>query len=154
MLDVIIDSGGGENLMQQVSRILKSGGRLVCYGMSVHDLVALYQIHLTFEILYRTAGRSITMTMREVMRNQKLIGKCASLLHYNFKPTICTGSTMGSHKDLIEATQFLSGHRIVPTVAKVLEGLENAEEGFEMLKKGEGFGKIVIKVRGDGKPKL
>lgn len=41
MLDVIIDSGGGENLMQQVSRILKSGGRLVCYGMSVHDLVAL-----------------------------------------------------------------------------------------------------------------
>ena len=61
---------------------------------------------------------------------------------------------MGSHRDLIEATQFLSEHGIVPIVAKVLEGLENAEEGFEMMKKGEGFGKIVIKIGGDGKSKL
>ena len=61
---------------------------------------------------------------------------------------------MGSHRDLIEATQFLSEHRIVPIVAKVLEGLENAEEGFEMMKKGEGFGKIVIKIGCDGKSKL
>ena len=72
MLDVIIDSGGGENLMQQVSRILKCGGRLVCYGMSV----ALSKSRLYFYILLdRTTGRSITMTMREVLRNQKLIGK-------------------------------------------------------------------------------
>lgn len=55
---------------------------------------------------------------------------------------------MGSHADLISATAFMAEHRIIPTVATVLDGLENAEEGFEMLKNGDGFGKVVIKIRG------
>ena len=40
---------------------------------------------------------------------------------------------MGSHQDLIDATNFLSSHRIVPVVSHVLDGLEQAEEGFEIL---------------------
>ena len=32
MLDVVIDSGGG-NIMAQTGRILKHGGSVVCYGM-------------------------------------------------------------------------------------------------------------------------
>lgn len=82
---------------------------------------------------HRTAGRQISMTMREVLKNQRLIG-----------------STMGSHADLISATTFLAENRIVPIVALVVDGLENAEEGFEFMKKGEGFGKIVIKIREGG----
>jgi D-arabinose 1-dehydrogenase-like Zn-dependent alcohol dehydrogenase len=77
----------------------------------------------------RTAGRQISMTMREVLKNQRLIG-----------------STMGSHADLISATMFLAKHRIVPVVAQVIDGLENAEEGFEFMQRGDGFGKIVIKI--------
>ena len=72
------------------------------------------------------------MTMREVMQNHKLIG-----------------STMGSHKDLIDATNFMAEHRIVPIVSHVLDGLESADEGFRLLDKGDHFGKIVIRIRHD-----
>lgn len=53
---------------------------------------------------------------------------------------------MGSHADLIAATEFLAKHRIVPTVSHVLNGLDSAKEGFEMMKGGDSFGKIVIKI--------
>ena len=72
------------------------------------------------------------MTMREVMKNQRIIG-----------------STMGSHKDLIDATNFMAQHKIVPVVSHVLDGLESADEGFRLLDKGDHFGKIVIRIRHD-----
>ncbi|KAF9068592.1 NAD(P)-binding protein [Rhodocollybia butyracea] len=107
-LDAVIDSGGGD-IMSLVGSILKQGGRVVCYGM--------------------TANPKITFTMREVLRNQKLLG-----------------STMGSTQDLHDATKFLSKHKIVPVVSHVFRGLENVEKGFEMLRTGEQFGKVVIEV--------
>ena len=51
---------------------------------------------------------------------------------------------MGSHQDMKKATEFLAEHRIVPVVSHVLDGLESAEEGFELLKKGNQFGKVTI----------
>ncbi|KAG5730804.1 hypothetical protein E4T56_gene6362 [Termitomyces sp. T112] len=110
-LDVVIDSGGGE-IMMQTSKILKHGGRVVCYGM--------------------TASPKITFTMREVLKNLRLIG-----------------STMGSHQDLIDATDFLAEHHIIPVISHIFEGLESAEQGFETMKKGEQFGKIVVKIAPD-----
>ncbi|TDL27317.1 NAD(P)-binding protein [Rickenella mellea] len=107
-LDAVIDSGGGD-VMEQTSKYLNAGGKVVSYGM--------------------TANPKITFTMREVLKNHKLIG-----------------STMGSHKDLVDATQFVNKHRIVPVVADVLEGLHNADRGFEMMGRGDQFGKIVIKI--------
>ncbi|KAK2462463.1 hypothetical protein APHAL10511_005433 [Amanita phalloides] len=109
VLDVVIDSAGGD-IMAQTGKILKQGGSVVCYGM--------------------TASPKITFTMREVLKNQHLLG-----------------STMGSHKDLLDATAFLTAHKIVPIVGHVIDGLEQAEEGFEMLRKGSHFAKIVIKIR-------
>ncbi|KAF8967307.1 hypothetical protein BDZ97DRAFT_1804430 [Flammula alnicola] len=117
MLDAIIDSAGGD-IMGQAGKILKQGGRVVCYGM--------------------TASPKITLTMRQVLANQQLLG-----------------STMGSHQDLKDATDFLAKHRIVPIVSHVLNGLESADEGFELIKRGDQFGKVVIKLRqGDVKAKL
>ncbi|KAJ3862465.1 NAD(P)-binding protein [Lentinula novae-zelandiae] len=118
MLDSVIDSGGGD-IMTSIGSILKQGGSVVCYGM--------------------TARPTVTFTMREVLRNQKLIG-----------------STMGSTQDLRDATKFLSKHKIVPVVSQVIHGLENAEKGFEMLRSGAQFGKVVIEVGGtrDAKVKL
>ncbi|KAL0946427.1 hypothetical protein HGRIS_012650 [Hohenbuehelia grisea] len=109
VLDAVIDSAGGD-IMSQVGKILKPGGCVVCYGM--------------------TAAPKITFTMREVLKNQRLIG-----------------STMGSHQDLIDATDFIAKHKIVPAVSHTLDGLESAEEGFELIKHGDHFGKIVIKVK-------
>ncbi|KAG1827428.1 uncharacterized protein BJ212DRAFT_1565534 [Suillus subaureus] len=100
-IDAVIDSGGGD-IMTQVNSILKQGGKVVVYGM--------------------TANPQIKFTMREVLKNQRLIG-----------------STMGSLKDLTDATMF---------------GLEAAEEGFELMKRGDQFGKIVIRINDKANAKL
>jgi D-arabinose 1-dehydrogenase-like Zn-dependent alcohol dehydrogenase len=54
---------------------------------------------------------------------------------------------MGSHKDLKDATTFLANHKIVPIVSHVIDGLESAEDGFNIIKRGEQFGSVVIKLR-------
>ncbi|KAI0807843.1 NAD(P)-binding protein [Fomes fomentarius] len=111
LLNTVIDAGGG-NILGKTSELLKYGGRVVVYGMHT--------------------APTVTITMREVMKNQKLLG-----------------STMGSHKDLIDATNFMAEHKIVPIVSHVLDGLESAEEGFKLLEKGDHFGKIVIRIPPD-----
>ena len=71
----------------------------------------------------------------------------------NYFPQL--GSTMGSHQDMKNATEFLAEHRIVPVVSHVLDGLESAEEGFELLKRGDQFGKVIIDLHRIGvQPKL
>ena len=52
-LDAVIDSGGGD-IVSLTGGFLKQGGRIVIYGM--------------------TANPKVTFTMREVMRNQRVIG--------------------------------------------------------------------------------
>ena len=54
---------------------------------------------------------------------------------------------MGSHKDLVDATAFLSTHRIIPVVSYVIDGLEHIEEGFEIILEGRHFGKVAVKIR-------
>lgn len=54
---------------------------------------------------------------------------------------------MGSRQDLIDATEFLTQKRVVPPISHVVDGLESAEEAFELMKRGDQFGKIVIKLR-------
>ncbi|KAF9225905.1 NAD(P)-binding protein [Gyrodon lividus] len=76
-----------------------------------------------------TANPQIKFTMREVLKQHQLIG-----------------STMGSHKDLVDASNFMAEHHIVPVVSHVFEGLGSAEEGFELMKRGDQFGKIVIRM--------
>jgi D-arabinose 1-dehydrogenase-like Zn-dependent alcohol dehydrogenase len=53
---------------------------------------------------------------------------------------------MGSRQDLINATNFIVQHNIVPVVSHILHGLQAAEEGFQLLRRPERFGKIVIKI--------
>lgn len=61
---------------------------------------------------------------------------------------------MGSHQDLIDATEFLAKHRFVPVVSHVLDGLENAEEGFQIIQRGDHFGKVVVRVKHDDDTKV
>jgi D-arabinose 1-dehydrogenase-like Zn-dependent alcohol dehydrogenase len=56
------------------------------------------------------------------------------------------GSTMGSTQDLLDATKFMTEHKLVPIVSDVLDGLEAADQGFDLMKSGDQFGKIVIRV--------
>jgi D-arabinose 1-dehydrogenase-like Zn-dependent alcohol dehydrogenase len=44
---------------------------------------------------------------------------------------------MGSTAELRAANEFATEHNIRPVVSTVLDGLENAEKGFEMLAEGK-----------------
>ncbi|SDA03037.1 BZ3500_MvSof-1268-A1-R1_Chr11-1g03271 [Microbotryum saponariae] len=105
-LDSVIDSGGGP-IATQVSRLLKDGGTVSCYG--------------------QTTGQEVGINMGFVLKNQEY-----------------KGSTMGSREEFFESVKFTDRHGIRPVVADVLDGLEEAEKGFEILKNGSQFGKIVI----------
>ena len=99
------------------------------------------------------------MTMPAVLRNQKLIGACPlpqiSLAFEETKRlTHSPGSTMGSRKDLEDATAFMAKHKIVPIVSNVLDGLDAVEQGFDLIKRGGQFGKIVIDLQRGSKAKL
>jgi len=115
-LDAVIDSAGGD-ILGQTSRLLRAGGKVVCYGMTVSP--------------------KITFTMREVLKGIEL-----------------KGSAMGSQRELVEATNFIAKHQIVPVVSEVIEGLEKYEEGFDAMKQGSQFGKIVVRVRQNHKGRL
>ena len=57
LLDSVIDSAGGP-ISQQIGGVLRPGGRIVLYGM--------------------TAAQQVPFTMREVLRNQQLIGESSA----------------------------------------------------------------------------
>jgi len=78
-----------------------------------------------------TAAPKTTFTMKEVLKNVEVLG-----------------STMGSAKEFAESIRFIEKHKIVPVVDTVLEGLEKAEKGFELLAEADkrSGGKVVVKI--------
>mgnify|MGYP001565163380 CR=1 FL=1 len=61
---------------------------------------------------------------------------------------------MGSFEEFKAAVAFVDQHKIRPVVSLTIDGLENAEDGFALMKAGGQFGKIVIAVEKDDKGKL
>ncbi|KAH6903094.1 hypothetical protein BKA70DRAFT_1515628 [Coprinopsis sp. MPI-PUGE-AT-0042] len=76
-----------------------------------------------------TAGPTVTMTMNQIVMGQRIIA-----------------SMLGSQKELRDATKFCEEHKIVPPVSHVLEGLENAPKGYDLLNTREQFGKVIVKI--------
>jgi propionyl-CoA synthetase len=60
-----------------------------------------------------TAVPKMTFTMREVLRNVEILG-----------------STMGSEHEFKEMLKFVEQHKIVPIIDTVIDGLDNADQGF------------------------
>ncbi|POW01539.1 hypothetical protein PSTT_12431 [Puccinia striiformis] len=73
-----------------------------------------------------TSGRPLSFTMAEVLKNLEL-----------------RGCTMGSLKEFKEMVEFVDKHHIRPVVHTVLHGFEQVEEGFQILKAAQQFGKVV-----------
>lgn len=123
-LDAVIDSGGGP-IVNQVTRVMKHGGVVSCYGM--------------------TAGGDVSVGMGAVLKNINFKGTGGELLafrkHSSEHPPPA-GSTMGSRDEFKKAVAFISEHKIKPIVHTVLPGLDKAEEGFEIMKRGGQFGKV------------
>ncbi|GAA5963942.1 hypothetical protein JCM21900_004078, partial [Sporobolomyces salmonicolor] len=85
----------------------------------------------------QTSGKPVEIGMPFILKNAE------------FK-----GSTMGSREEFFSAIRFIGEHEIQPVVDTVLDGLEDAEKGFELMKRGGQFGKIVITVAKEEKTKL
>ncbi|GAA5929716.1 quinone oxidoreductase family protein [Sporobolomyces koalae] len=85
----------------------------------------------------QTSGKPIEVNMAFILKNAEL-----------------RGSTMGSRQEFFSAIAFIDQHRVIPVVDTVLPGLGEAEIGFELLKQGGQFGKVVITVAKDEKNKL
>lgn len=49
---------------------------------------------------------------------------------------------MGSRAEFFEAVRFVEKHKIRPVVDTVLDSLEKAEDGFQLMKRGGQFGKV------------
>lgn len=75
--------------------------------------------------------------MREVLKNLEL-----------------RGCTMGSLKEFKQMVQFVEEHKIQPVVHKTLYGFEQVEEGFQIMKAGQQFGKLVVLIDPDTQHKL
>lgn len=78
-----------------------------------------------------TAAPKLTFTMREVLKNIEVLG-----------------STMGSAREFADSIRFIEKHRIVPVVDTVLDGLEHAHRGFQLLADADkrSGGKVVIRL--------
>ncbi|GAA5829451.1 hypothetical protein JCM3766R1_001103 [Sporobolomyces carnicolor] len=85
----------------------------------------------------QTSGKPIEVNMAFVLKNAEL-----------------RGSTMGSREEFFAAVKFIGEHEIVPVVDTVLTGLDEAEKGFQLLKRGGQFGKVVITIAKEDKNKL
>ncbi len=67
-LDVVLDSAGGDVSAQSIKAGLKTGGKVVCFGM--------------------TAKPQIPVTMREVLKNVDVLGESLLQAKGGFEPSI------------------------------------------------------------------
>jgi len=75
------------------------------------------------------SGQPVTITMNAIDKN----------LEYK-------GTMLGSFAEYKTMIDFMGKHQLEPIVNNVVEGLDHAEEGFQIMQKGEQFGNIVIKI--------
>jgi len=124
-LDVVIDSAGGEISAQVLKAGLRDGGRIVVFGM--------------------TAEPRVTFTMRDVLKNVELQGET-----HEIKTN--AGTTLGSAHEFAKSVRFIEEHRLVPRIDTVLEGLEHAELGLQLLADAEkrSGGKVVFRMHESG----
>jgi len=47
--------------------------------------------------------------------------------------------------------QFVTKHKLRPVVSQVWQGLESAEEAFEVMRQGRQFGKLVLQIKSSSK---
>jgi len=116
----------------ELDAVIDSGG-----GTIVNDVVRIMKHGGIVSCYGMTQGGNVSIGMGAVMKNIEF-----------------RGSTMGSVVEFKQAVAFIDQHKILPVVDKMLDGLESAEEGFEIMKKGTQFGKIAIYIDKDDKRKL
>ncbi|KAI8594842.1 hypothetical protein EDD21DRAFT_314121, partial [Dissophora ornata] len=111
--DVVVDGAGGDGV-RAFTKILRMGGIIVSYGMTVKP--------------------QVDFSMAAVMKNIDI-----------------RGSTMGSRLEFEQMLEFVNTHKLRPVVSQVWQGLESAEEVFELMKNHGQFGKLVLSLKSSSK---
>jgi D-arabinose 1-dehydrogenase-like Zn-dependent alcohol dehydrogenase len=62
-----------------------------------------------------------------------------------WKQLTLMGSTMGSDQDCLDMLDFVNKHRLTPVVDKIF-GLNEVNEAWEYMSRGQQFGKVVIDI--------
>ncbi|KAG9038785.1 hypothetical protein FRB95_014334 [Tulasnella sp. JGI-2019a] len=120
----VASNGGGGSNSSDLDVIIDQAGGDIC-GKTIR-MLRLGAIIVCFGM---HAERMIPFTMPNVLKNIEL-----------------KGSTMGSQAELVEATNFIAKHKIIPQISHILDGLDDAERGFELLEDGSSMGKIVVRI--------
>lgn len=86
-----------------------------------------------------TLGPQTPYTMQAVLKNVEMLG-----------------STMGSRKEFAEMVEYVRQKQLRTAVSRVAEGIsvESIEPLFSDLKAGRQFGKLVVRIAGEGVSKL
>ncbi|KAB5588473.1 hypothetical protein CTheo_8087 [Ceratobasidium theobromae] len=153
--NVFVSSSSKETIAQAVKLGAKGGVNYRDESWP-KDLTALMKEHNTkgLDAIVDSAGGDILGKVSRILNNGAKVvcyGMTASPsiplgMAHVLKNVDLLGSTMGSTAELCAATEFASQHNIRPVVSNVLDGLDSAEKGFELLSEGKGFGKIVVQV--------
>ncbi|KAI5785076.1 hypothetical protein DFH27DRAFT_487678 [Peziza echinospora] len=111
-LDAVIDGAGGE-IVEKSTGLLKHGGIIVSYGL--------------------TMGPSTPFTIKALLKNIEM-----------------RGSTMGSRKEFTEMVDLVRNKQIHPVISHSVHGFEKVDELFEVMRKAENFGKLVVMLADEG----
>ncbi len=104
------------------------------------------------DVVVDNVGRAtITASMKAVVRGGRIViigntsGPLAEIdIRYIFgKQISLIGSTMGSHQDFREVTALLRSGALWPVIDRVMP-LSKGKEAFEIMERGDHFGKIVL----------
>lgn len=60
------------------------------------------------------------------------------------------GSTMGSFEEFKAAIAFIDKHKLRPVVFKTVHGLDKADEVLNIMKNGDQFGRLAIRITASG----
>ncbi|KAI8924891.1 hypothetical protein BC831DRAFT_287487 [Entophlyctis helioformis] len=63
-----------------------------------------------------------------------------------FKHLQIRGACMGSNDEFRRMVDFIDEKKMRPVVSTVIDGLANVEQAFELMRRGQQFGKIVVKI--------
>lgn len=86
-----------------------------------------------------TLGPQIPFTMQAVLKNIAILG-----------------STMGSRREFGEMVEYVRDKQLRTVISRVADGIsiDSIEPLFEDLKEGKQFGKLVVRISGEGSSKL
>ncbi|GAA5948004.1 hypothetical protein JCM10213_007016 [Rhodosporidiobolus nylandii] len=159
--NVWVSSSSEEKIKRAVSLGAKGGVNYTdpAWPKTLASLIASTSSKKTLDAVIDSGGGPIANQVARVIKDGGIVacygqtsGKPLEVgMGFVLKNAEVRGSTMGSRAGFFAAVEFIAQHKIVPVLDTVLDGLDEADQGFELLKRGGQFGKVVINISKEAK---